>query len=583
MSYLTLENFSGGVDRRRPIYAGKPGTLWECINAHITTGGDIEKRKAFADRGAFSTNTFGLAAKGDRLYTFGSDPASIVTLPGNCAYQQLSHPLGAPMVGVLDTDLFSGLLYVIAEFADNSVMHFYNGALVRAWSDGVALASMGSFVNMATAMAALINASASYDATAVGSVITITATVADKAFTVLTLADNGGAVDDQTLAYVTTTPAAPATFQVGTLTFAGTFEPFDRFGVKLTTGTTPVDEYYGNYAEPFGRASCVKTHKRKMYAGAASFLEFSKVNDATAWNVDIDAGAGFINLSNHVGGSEAVLSLESYQGRLACFSRKAIQLWTMQNDDDLNNLDQVLENTGTRAARSTLEFAGNDVFYLDDAGIRSIKARDASNNAYASGVGGPVNNLVRDWMQDGATSAQIEAAVAVVEPGDARFWMAIGERIFVYSFYPDTGIAAWSWYEPGFVVSDFAAAASRVWARADNTLYVYGGDSGTDYDDSTVTVALPFTGAQKDGTFKNLNGMAFAATGTWSVQLRIDPNDLNQVIQMGENEGFTYADPGWPAIGHTTHVAPLLTNTSSGYASLSKLSIFYDGVEAMFG
>ena len=583
MGYLTLEDFRGGVDRRRPIYAGKPGTLWECINAHITTGGDVEKRKAFAERGAFSANTYGLFAASELLYTFGSEVSTLVTIPGAVRYMRLQHPLGAPMLRVLDADLFSGLIYVIAEFADSSVMHFYNGTLVRAWSNGLVLASDSSLANVATRLAALINASTNYSATAVGNVITIVAAVNDKAFSCLTLAENGGTVDDEAMVYVQTVAPSPGVSQEGTLTLSGTFDVGDRFGARLVTGTPDVIEYFGNYAQPYGAASCVKTHKRKMYVGARSLLEFSKVNDATAWNVDVDAGAGFMNLSNHVGGSELVLSLESYQGRLAAFSRRAIQLWTMQNDDDLNNLDQVLENTGTRSPRSTLEYAGNDVFYLDDPGIRSIKARDASNNAYASGVGAPINGLVRDWMRNGVSDADIEAAVATVETEEARFWMAIGERIFVYSFFPDTGIAAWSWYEPGFVVSDFARANSRVWARAGDTLYVYGGDSGDEYDTSEVTIALPFTGAQKDGTYKNLNGMAFAATGAWDVQLRIDPNDLNQVVQMGENEGFTYSDPAWAAVGHCTHISPLLTNSSSGYASLSKLSIFYEGVEAMFG
>jgi hypothetical protein len=255
-------------------------------------------------------------------------------------------------------------------------------------------------------------------------------------------------------------------------------------------------------------------------------------------------------------------------------------LWTMQNDDDLNALDQILENTGTRSPRSTLEYAGNDVFYLDDAGIRSIRARDASNNAYASGVGAPINSVVRDWIRSGVSEAEVERAVSTVEPDEARFWMAIGERVYVYSFFPETGIAAWSWYEPGFVVSDFARTSGRVWVRStDNVLYLYGGDSGSEYDAAVVTLELPFVSANKDGTFKIIEAIDMAAAGEWAVTLRVDPNDLNQVVQMGVANDFTYSDPQWPAVGHATHISPRLVSSASGYASLSKFTIYYDLAE----
>jgi hypothetical protein len=302
MAYLVIEDFRGGVDRRRPIYASKPGTLWSCSNAHISMGGDIDVRKAFVDRGSFSAQTFGLVAVGSARYTFGSSAAAAVTVPSGVTYQQLVYNGGA-MTRFIDHDLFDGRIYVIAEFGDGSVQHFYDGVLVADWNDGIVRASMNNLAGMATALAALINASANYSATAAGNVITVTAAATNLAFTVLTLAENGGAHDDETLTYVTTTPAGVGVSQVGTLTLGGTFDPGDRFGVALSTGSpTPVAEYFGNYGKPFGNATCVKTHKRKVYAGAGSLLFFCGVNEPLGWNEEEDAGAGFIPAANHVGG-----------------------------------------------------------------------------------------------------------------------------------------------------------------------------------------------------------------------------------------------------------------------------------------
>ena len=47
MPYIVVENFKGGIDGRRMDVTATPGTLTELKNAHITRGGEIEKRPAF--------------------------------------------------------------------------------------------------------------------------------------------------------------------------------------------------------------------------------------------------------------------------------------------------------------------------------------------------------------------------------------------------------------------------------------------------------------------------------------------------------------------------------------------------------
>lgn len=703
MAYIVLEDSRGGVDRRRPIYALKPGTLWTCINAHITNGGEIEKRKAFVKQGVFGLGTFGLAVSGDALYTFGSAPAASVTVPSGVIYQRCQHPDGTAMTAVLDYDLFYGLIYVIARYADGMVLHFYNGQLVTEWSDGIVRAAIGDLPTMAATLAQYITVSPNYIAFPAGDTITVTAEVPGVPFTISTFATNGGTIDDQamTSANVTanvapvtavaanfgfpvhggpavgtitsitiggieilggvvnwtddaafaaaiatqinanvsvpdytansigstvnmfaaiagTTPngltiavtttgtvtadgqtaagtsnigvmgggvnTVVAVAQVNTITISGTFDVGDRFGVKMISGaanTTQIIEYFGNDAKPWGNATCVKTHKRKMYAGAGKILDFSSVNDATLWNVDIDPGAGFLIAANHLGGSESITSLETYMGRLAIFARKAIQLWTMQNDDTLNNPEQNIEHTGTRSPRSTLEFGGNDVLYLDDSGINSLRARDASNNAYATGVGASINKYVRDWMRTGVSEQDIVDAVSAIDPEEARFWMAIGTKIFVYSFYVAVGVAAWSWYEPGFKVMAFARTNNRIWCRGDDGgLYLYGGSSNAEYDASHVEVQFPFVTMQKPGTFKNWSGMDVATVGTWGCVWKTDPNNLDEPgVQMGQSTGVTFPKPGWPGVGHFTHVAPLLTNDVAEYASISQIALYFQGAE----
>lgn len=210
MGYVTIENFAAGVDRSRTIASTAPGALWLCKNAHITPGGDIEKRKAFVDQGAFHTASFGLVAAGGALYTFGSESGAGMTHPPGVNYVRLQHPAGYPMTAVLSIELFDGAPYVVAEFSDGSVMHFYNGALVTDWSDGVVRADMANTGGIASHLAALIDAHADYSATVALAVVTITAATPGTAFTITTEAENGGSVNDQTAAVATPTPNVAA-------------------------------------------------------------------------------------------------------------------------------------------------------------------------------------------------------------------------------------------------------------------------------------------------------------------------------------------------------------------------------------
>ena len=72
MPYVYISDFRGGLDKRRMDLTSVPGTLVTLTNAHITRGGEIEKRPAFVSLATLPSNTTGLAAAGGQIYVFGS-------------------------------------------------------------------------------------------------------------------------------------------------------------------------------------------------------------------------------------------------------------------------------------------------------------------------------------------------------------------------------------------------------------------------------------------------------------------------------------------------------------------------------
>lgn len=345
---------------------------------------------------------------------------------------------------------------------------------------------------------------------------------------------------------------------------------------------TRITDWDGGAGNPSVKGQTARTLQRKVYSAGGYQLSFSGVDTATGWTETTDNGAGQINLSNNLAGSEDIVALAVYQAKIAAFSRNAIQIWLMFSNPASNAQDQVLESIGTRAAKSVVGFHEHDVFFLAESGIRSLRTVDLTGAAGIDDVGTAIDPLVAEWLAT-LTDDQIAAAVAVVEPKDGRLWLAIGERIFVFTYFSNRKISAWTWYEPGFTVEDFTVKSGRVYARAADTIYLYGGDDNDSYDASRVTVQFPFLTAGKPGHFKQWSGADIAGTGTWELDLLVDPNDDTVEEHVGEMPGVTFDGEGAANWSHHTHVAPKLTHEAEGFASLSNLALYYQGADSQGG
>jgi len=685
MPYILIENFASGVDRRRPISVGQSGSLWEGINGHITRGGDFEKAKAFFAKYTIPANTFGLESASGTLHIFGS-VATPIGVPAEITYHRLQHPDGLAMTKILSTDLFDGLIYVIAQYSDNSIFHFYNDALITDWGAGVVRANMTGLPGIATELASIINADPLYTASNVGEVITITETAIGAGFTIVRETENvSGGTDDQDILLATPTPNIPnvsealavgsfditgGTFsagvnevsgikidgieimsggvdwttsnsgtatlvaanitantsspnynatavgstvnisavagsgaspngftvavtvagnvtiasivdmgggvtaatgqaQISTATVIGSFEVGDKYNIELS------GVQFGYKFMPDGKGDFAKTYRSKVYSLNGSLFEFCEINTPSRWNSNDDIGAGFINMANQDAGSEDLTSIEVYQGNLAVFSQNVIQIWSIREDDANNTHLQTLRRTGTDSPKSVVSFGDVDVFYLHSTGVRSLRARDSSNSASVNDVGTLIDPLIiEDFLT--LTTQQIEDAVADIELSEGRFWLVLGGKVYVFSYFPASKISAWTWYEPGFEISDLALIGKRIYARSEDTVYLYGGDDNNTFDSSKATCWLPFATAEKPGHGKFITGVDIAAENIWDCTLLLDPNDLAQVSHVGELEDTTFNDQNSAGVGLSSHVSVKLECTQPGKATVSQAALYYN-------
>lgn len=469
MPYIIIEDFRGGLDKRKLAAASPQGTLQTLTNAHVTRGGEIEKRKAMvATYSLPEDQTFGLDGANGVLYTFGSDASPAV--PTGVTYQQLVHASAESMTDIRSTEFFDGKVFAVAEYANGDVLHFYNGAEVADFTTGSG------------------------------------AGVAGQVFTSL-----------------------------------------------LTYGS-------------------------KLYGTAGSVLHFSGIDAPAGWK-EADVGSGFKNMANQSAGSETLTALGKYQGLAAVFARRNIQLWFLDPDDTQNAQRQVLGNIGTYAPKSVVSFGEIDVFFLADSGVRSLRARSSSDRAGVSDVGTPIDEELKEYLLT-LTEAEKAAAVATIDPDDGRYLLSVGERTYTFTYFGEERISAWSRYDYGFSVSHYASIDGRLYARAGDTVYLYGGASGDEYDSSEVVVELPFIDGRSIATFKQFKAVDVVCEGEWLVEINTDPTNEEEWSEIARINGTTIA---LPAIGMNAR-SPVIkfrfTNEKAGPARLSKLIVHYETAEA---
>lgn len=285
-------------------------------------------------------------------------------------------------------------------------------------------------------------------------------------------------------------------------------------------------------------------------------------------------GAGYINTALQESGGKGLQGLDIYYDKLAVFSGETTQLWAMDPDPNQNALTQVLRSTGTLAPRSVQQYGSGDVLYLASSGIRSLKARDASNSAAVTDIGSPVDQIVRGI---GQTKGRVYLAngQAVNEPITGRFWMVFPDSILVLSYFPAPKINAWSEFKVPFQIDYIVTAGDHIFIRSGDDLYLYGGKTAEEYDDCPVEVRFPYLDGGKPGHRKMFEAIDATVEGSWGASVSYNYEDQDAEEFLGVLDRPTWGYGRFALQGYSSHMSMRFYCTTEGKASLSNCAIHY--------
>lgn len=326
----------------------------------------------------------------------------------------------------------------------------------------------------------------------------------------------------------------------------------------------------------------VKTYKNKMYALSGPSVYYSAIGSPP--NFETGTGSGFDNLSTNSSGSETLTAIANYFENMALFSRNNVQVWFMSDNPDENSQVQVLNNTGTIAPGSVVEFGDNDVFYLSESGIRSLRARDTTNAAFVNDVGIAIDPLIQKELLENNVKA--EKAQGILEPRQGRYLLPIGETVYAFSFFPSSKISAWSTYRPGFEIVGIDSIGQTIVCRSENALYKIGSTTQRVYDAKKTKIITPFLSGDDPSVINQFVGLDMACEGTWDIYCSLDPLRVNEdgtpdedyFEKIGTVVNTTYAETGGenghvPMDQMSSHISLMFISKGSGRARIGNVAV----------
>lgn len=525
MAYYLVDNFRGGVDRRRNVAAPVAQSMHSITNAFVNKGGEIEKRKQWTkltDPDGLLDAFAALAPQGGfgPVPTFARNAVNLhVGVSGVSGYAgSFWTTNGAGLVGDFGN-------YIIGVYPDPAITsptgvyyHFstmFQGNLTQNIFSRIIPTNIGP---------RYVSGSATYTVNP-GELVPIT----------------GGLLPNR----------------------SGAIRPEGGSGSYTINGLTRFDSTFYICPNIYGMA--------KSQTGAFS--------------TDTGTGYGLIDLNGKGASIGRPYSIDHYYDQIAIFFDSGIQFWSVDSDPANFQYRRSIVGESIIAHRAKIPYGSGDILYLTGSGIRSLSARDSSNFAATTDLGSPIDDLVAEIIALLSPRDRLMQIARVLgETGQALFFC--GKAIMVYSHYPSAGVRAWTVYDtPGApdIIMDAASIGDSVCVRTHaNEIYIYGNTdlSANHYDDTMATVVTPYFGVDDPYKEKIWKSVDLTCQGTWEVEFSVDPKN-EAWVSLGEVTDWTHLQ-GDIGIDVTSNlIAFRLTTSSPQPAKLSQIGIHYakTGVE----
>lgn len=124
---VTLNAAKGGINRLRVKGGADPSTLYDLVNGYVDSAGVIRSRPSTRSRVQLPAGTKGMCAYDGKLVVFSNVPRPMPVSTPQVECEVLNHPTspGLELFQIHFAGPFLGYLYVVAEFINGDVFHYW--------------------------------------------------------------------------------------------------------------------------------------------------------------------------------------------------------------------------------------------------------------------------------------------------------------------------------------------------------------------------------------------------------------------------------------------------------------------------
>jgi hypothetical protein len=286
------------------------------------------------------------------------------------------------------------------------------------------------------------------------------------------------------------------------------------------------------------QTSSIAKAASKIFAVAGDVVRFCATNDPRDWTTTSDAG--YLPTGLQIGGTPNALAVGTYRSRLAVFSLDATQTWDVDPDPAVMKISQVIDNLGTRYPLSVVN-VGNDVYFLADAGFRSITTQEFTDNLQDVDIGSPIDSFVTDYALTNGLATVPSAVRGIYFQGGGQYIVAHYTRMFVFTYSRTAKVAAWSYYDFGRSIDALAELDGTLYIRSGDDVFSLDGDTHDDAGETFETeVLLPYMNLKTPGALKQMWGIDLVMDGGADVSVLYDPRDpLEETVVLEASDDTT--------------------------------------------
>lgn len=306
--------------------------------------------------------------------------------------------------------------------------------------------------------------------------------------------------------------------------------------------------------------------RNRAILGFSGGFALSAIDDPSGWE-EQDIGSAVIPFSTQFGSGDTAYGFSSIGARCVIFGGKTTQTWNIDADPSKWSLAQVLDNTGTKHGLGIQAIGEVDVLYPDATGIRSLKSKELSGDAYVSDVGTPIDSVIKTKI----FLAELNSypICSVVDPITKNYWVYIYDTLYCLSQHPGSKITAWSSFTVDYVeaaniltgtttITGLTAGVRYHWEKGTSATNLINGTETVLKEGSFVAQGTSVTITDGVGTSSLYPPTTLRPTRMWAVDGFIYFIDTNKKLyrysQTLADSCYTVAETPWLDLGSPSQV-----------------------------